>query len=300
MPDSGSAGSVADLIARGDCMPYRSHRLSLCLPALIGLCLWVLPCSARSPQDERQEAMAAIPYSKLTPAASATIRQIVERPTIYRRLPQQVIQCDPSMFVFLVRHPDVIVGIWQRMEVSKVETQRVGPYQFLADDNAGTKCTIDLIYGDSRTHVFVAKGLYDGPMTPKPISGSGVFILRSDYAGDEKTGQVQGTLDCFLQLDSLGADLIARTLSNLIGKTADQNFVETAKFMSQVSQASAKNPTAMRDLALDLPIEAPTCEAFARAIVDLATRQGNLYGSTQNRALPFIAQQPDAEETSSR
>jgi|SRR6056297_438634 len=242
--------------------------------------------------DERSEALQAVPFDRLTPAASARIRNIAERPTMYRRLPSQTIDCDPKMFLFLVRHPEVIVGIWERMEVSKVQTQRVGPYQLLADDSAGTQCKIDLVYGDSKTHVFVANGLYTGGLAPRKITGSGVFILRSEYA-DNAAGQaiVRGTLDCFIQLDNFGADLLARTLSGLIGKTADHNFVETAKFLAQISQGAERNPSGMRDLTLDLnQVEVPTKQEFVQTIVEVAQRA--MAATAANRAAGDPASNP--------
>ena len=94
------------------------------------------------------------------------------------------------------------------MDISKVRTRRVGPYEIAADDSAGTTCTIDLVYGDSRTHVFVARGMYTGTMAPRAITGSGVFLLRSDYAeGAEGRTTVSGTLDCFIQFDNFALTL---------------------------------------------------------------------------------------------
>jgi hypothetical protein len=225
------------------------------------------------PAGVKELALGAIPYDRLTPEATQSIQEIVQKPTIFRRLPSQIIDCDPKMFVFLVRNPEVLVGIWDRMDVSSVQTQRIGPYQLTADDNAGTKCTIDLVYGDSRTHIYVGKGVYTGPLAARPITGSGVFILQSQYAENDGRTTVQGTLDCFIKIDSVGLDLVARTLAGLIGKTADHNFAETARFMSQVSGASERNPGGMRDLALELPQASPaTRVAFAETIIDLAKR----------------------------
>jgi len=51
----------------------------------------------------------------------------------------------------------------------------------------------------------------------------------------------------------LGADLLARTLSGVIGRTADNNFRETASFIAQVSGASARNPQGVQALAGRLP-----------------------------------------------
>jgi hypothetical protein len=271
-------------------MPSREVVRSILLIAAVALWGECWGCFAGHPETEREDALRAVPFERLTPQAAAEIRAIVQRPTLYRRLPTQGIDCDPKMFLFLVRYPEVLVGIWDRMGVSKVETRRLGPYKLAADDSAGTKCTIDLIYGDTKIHVYVAQGVYTGAMAPRPVTGSGVFILRSDFGpGANQRTTVTGTLDCFMQLDNLGADLLARTLSGVIGKTADHNFMETARFMSQVSQASEKNPAGMRDLAMELnTVELPTRHAFATTIIDLARRSGYTGGPDSQ----VSAQQP--------
>lgn len=271
-------------------MPHRIHRRLSPVLGAFALAVAGLACSNSSaatlafpspgaapttPAAQREEALRSIPFEKLTAHASSEIRSIAERPTLYRRLPSQSIDCDPRMFLFLVRHPEVIVGIWKKMDISQVSTQRVGPYQLMADDRAGTKCKIDLVYGDNGLHIFVATGSYSGPLAPRPITGSGLFILRSGYAkGSSDRTTVNGTLDCFIQLDSLGADLLARTLSRLIGNTADHNFIETARFISQISQAAERNPTGLRDIAVDLnDIELPTRQRFIATIKDVYQRR---------------------------
>lgn len=225
---------------------------------------------------QRKQVLANLPMNRLTPQARKRILSIAKSPTIYRRLPTQAIDCDRDMFLFLTRNSETLVGIWDLMGITQVQTRRTGRYQLQADDGAGTTCTVDLIYGDSNLHVFVAQGRYDGKMTAKPISGSGVFVLRSRYA-QSPTGEttVTGTLDVFVQFDGLGTDLIARTLSGLIGRSADNNFVETAKFIGQVSQASAKNPPAMIDVAQRLPqVDDVTKKQFAEVIATVAARSG--------------------------
>ncbi len=202
----------------------------------------------------RADAIRHLPLGRLTPQAQQRLRRIVDSPTLYRRLPTQRIECDPEMFVFLVRHPEVMVGIWEEMGITQVKTQRTAPFQLQANDHAGTVCDIDLVYGDQHTHVYYATGDYSGPLAAVPVSGKGVFLLRSQTVQTpEGQAMVVGTLDCFIQLDSLGADLLARTLSGLIGRTADNNFEESAKFMAQISRASAQNPQGMEDLAGRLP-----------------------------------------------
>ncbi len=225
-------------------------------------------------REAREEAMSALPLSRLTPEARQRIQRIVQSPTIFRRLPTQAIDCDRDMFLFLTRNPEVLVGLWELMGVTKVATRRTGPFQLEAEDGSGTVCKVDLVYGDSTTHVFVADGGYDGHMVVKPIQGKGVFLFRSSYAESSSGGTtVAGTIDCFVQFDSLGADLVARTLSGIIGRSADNNFVETARFISQVSQASERNPTSMIDIAEKIPqVSAATRKQFVDTIVTVARR----------------------------
>lgn len=186
------------------------------------------------------------------------------------------------MFLFLTRNPDVLVGLWDLMDITKVQCHRVGPYQINASDQAGTLCNVDLVYGDANQHIFVVDGSYDGKMVPTPIRGKGVFVLHSDYAENaDGDTTVSGTLDCFVQLESLSVDLIVRTFSPIIGRSADANFVQTARFISQVSQASNQNPAAMLDVANRLPqVDPPVRKAFADTIVTVARRSHGVADET--------------------
>jgi hypothetical protein len=227
-----------------------------------------------SPYQQRQRVIAGLPMQRLTQQAQSRILSVANSPTLYRRLPTQAIDCDRDMFLFLTRNPEVLVGIWDLMGITKVQTQRIGPYKLEAQDGTGTDCTVDLVYGDPSLHIYVAEGSYDGKMVAKPIRGKGVFVLRSSYAqGADGRTTVTGTLDCFVQIESLGADLVARTLSGLIGRSADHNFVETARFIAQVSQASEKNPPAMIDVAHRMTqVNEPTKRQFIHVIGTVAQR----------------------------
>ncbi|MEM9366203.1 MAG: hypothetical protein AAGD07_09410 [Planctomycetota bacterium] len=224
--------------------------------------------------SQRDAVIDALPLDRLTPAARDRILRIAKKPTIYRRLPTQAVACSPEMFLFLTRNPDVLVGLWDLMGVTKVQSSRVGPYQIRATDGQGTTCDVDLVYGDTQQHIFVADGAYDGSMVTSPVRGSGVFVLSHRCTPNSSGGTtVTGTLDCFLQLESLGADLIARSLSPIIGRSADSNFEQTAKFMAQVDQASNRNPGAMLDIAGRLPqVTPPTRKAFGNVIVTVARK----------------------------
>lgn len=227
-----------------------------------------------SSYEQRQQVIASLPMQRLTRQAQDRILSIANSPTLYRRLPTQAIDCDRDMFLFLTRNPEVMVGIWDLMGITKVQTHRTGPYHLEARDGSGTRCHVDLVYGDPNLHIYVTDGSYDGKLVTKPILGRGVFVLRSSYSTSASGNTtVTGTIDCFVQIENLGADLVVRTLGGLIGRSADKNFVETARFMSQVSQASATNPPAMIDVAHRMPqVSDPIKQKFMSAITTTAYR----------------------------
>ena len=86
----------------------------------------------------RQDAIRAMPLNSVTPQMAQRIHQIVNHPSIFRRLPVTTIESDPQFFLFLLRNPEVIVSIWQQLGITKVELQRSGPFSFNATDGMGT------------------------------------------------------------------------------------------------------------------------------------------------------------------
>ena len=79
-------------------------------------------------------------------------------------------------------------------------------------------------------------------------------------------------MDVFLKVDNFGADLLTRTIGPFVGKTADYNFVETAKFISQISHVCRTNPDAAQALAERLDrIDDSTRREFSTLVVQLAS-----------------------------
>ena len=218
--------------------------------ALVGLSFCCQAMAAPLDEQTRQEAIEAIPFAQLSEAAQAKLWRIVSKPSIYRSLPATVVESDPEMYLFLVRYPEVIVNMWQLMGVTKVQINRSSDYTFDASDGSGTTCNVELVYGDANVHVFHAEGTYEGALLRKLIHGHCVMVLRSDFSRTEDQ-HVYATsrLDMFVQLDNVGAEILAKTLHPLVGKSADHNFSESTRFLGQVCQAASTRPAGVRQLA---------------------------------------------------
>ncbi|WP_207397035.1 hypothetical protein [Bremerella alba] len=210
-------------------------------------------------REEKQDALRKIPFSQLRPQDQNRVSQVVKDPSIFRRLPVQVIDCDPEIYAFLVSYPEVVVNIWELMGITSVHVQRVSPTTFHANDGAGTVSNVDIVYADGETNIFFAQGYYEGPLAPTKIVANCVLVLQSGYTKAAQ-GQtfVSNRLDVFVKFESRGADFLARTLHPLIGKTADYNFAETSSFIGKISRNAEDNVTGMHNMVSRLQKVDPT------------------------------------------
>ncbi len=240
------------------------------------------PHEASTSRQTREEAMRAMPLDKLDRNTRDAVWSIVSRPSIFRRLPTQVIDCDPDMHLFLVRHPEVIVNIWSVMGISKVAMERTGPASYRASDGAGTVGMVKYLYSSQDTHVIYAEGNYDGPLTTKPMKARCVLLLKTGGQRDASGRSfVTNRLDVFVTIDNLGVEFIAKTFQPLVNKSADYNFAETASFVSNVSHTSETNPNGMLRLAGKLQkVPAEVRQQFAETALQVAQR-GGLAGSQE-------------------
>ncbi len=248
-----------------------------------------------STREARMQAIRGVPFDRLHPNISGEVREVLEKPSYFRRMPPQLIACDPKMFTFLVRRPEVMVNIWEVMGITKVKAQRTSPLSFMADDGVGTACKCDLIYSDDKLHIYWGNGIYEGSMAPRKINGRCLCLLRTENQATTAEGpNISGTMDVFLKVDNFGADLLTRTIGPFVGKTADYNFVETAKFISQISNICQTNPSAAQALVMRLDrIDDATRQEFGELVTQIASNRAD-----QDSRQAFTSYQREAEHPS--
>jgi len=217
----------------------------------------------------RKQTVQSIPLQKLNQQTRDKISGVLNKPSIYRRLPVTAISADPDHFRFLVRHPEVIVKIWQLMGVTQMETKRTGPYTVKTNDGAGTISSLELVYGTENLHIFYGTGTYEGPVLKRKLTGDCVLVLRSESQVGVDGKPVQTSqLDVFLRVRNATIGLIAKTIQPLVGTTADHNFVESLKFVQRLNETTAKNGPGVEQMSKRLDIDADVRRKYVE-IIDL-------------------------------
>ena len=216
-----------------------------------------------SARQFKDQGIAAVPFGVLTEDTQLKLKPVLEKTSLYRRLPQMGVECDADYFRFLVRHPEVIVEIWKLMEVTKMNTTRTGPYTLQSNDGAGTLSELELVYGDSEKHIYYGTGTYEGPLLRRKLSGKVVLVLQTKHGfTEEGKPNAVSQLDVFLKVDNVAAGVIARTLQPLVGPTADHNFTQSLRFFERLHDTTVRNGPGVQLMAERLDLQPDVLKGF--------------------------------------
>jgi len=211
------------------------------------------PYRATTSRAARQSAIRSIPYEKLDTEAKTRVARVLSTAAVFRRLPIRVIQCDPELYLFLVRHPDVVVNIWEVLGVSQLTMRQTGPDTFQMADGQGMVAVLKFLYRSHDTHLIYIEGRYDGSLSSRPVRCRGLMVLKTGYVR-EPDGRyyITSRLDTFAHITPGGVEFLTNTFQPLVGKVADMNFVQTAGFVGSLSRTAEVNHRGVERLAARL------------------------------------------------
>jgi hypothetical protein len=232
------------------------------------------PPAGTTSRQARDDAIRALPLNKLDSQQRAKVLNVVNDSSLFRRMPTQVIECDPAYYTFLIEHPEVVVNIWSVLGISDVVITRNGPDAFDANDGAGTLGAVKFFYRSHDTHLLYGEGSYEGALFPKAVRGKCLLLLKTGYLR-ETNGRFYITcrMDAFMQLENVGIEILAKTVQPIIGPVADHNFRETAIFLESLNRAAEINHPGVQELSKKLTRVTPeTRDEFAALTEKVAVR----------------------------
>jgi hypothetical protein len=224
------------------------------------------PFQGNSGESARLSAIQSLPLDKLDAQGRAKVHAVLANITIFRRLPVRVVDCDPDLYLFLVRHPDVVINIWNTLKISQLQLKQTGPETFRLNEDSGVTANLEYLYSNHDMHLIYAEGLYDGSTFGRQVKGSGVFCLKSGYIR-ETDGRyyVTSRLDAFISVEPSAVEIVAKALHPLLGYTADNNFTQTIAFVGSLSRTTEQNSRSIERMATQLfNVQPDVREQFAK------------------------------------
>lgn len=245
------------------------------------------PHRATTSRAARDSAVQAIPIEKLEPPARDKVASVISDVTVFRRMPVGVVNCDPDLYLFMVRHPDVIVNIWEVLDISNLKLRQIDRDTYQIADAAGTLATVEFLYRSHDTHLIYAEGSYDGPLAARPVKGRCLMVLRTGYVL-EPDGRyyISNRLDTFMRVEPGAIELLAKTFHPLVGKVADNNFLQSVAFLGSLSRTAEVNAHGVQLLASKLAHVQPE---LRQRLAEMATEVARKHADS---SAPKTAQPP--------
>jgi hypothetical protein len=202
-----------------------------------------------STESAKQMAVAALPLEKLDAQGRMKVRSVLMNLTLFRRMPVRIIDCDPDLYMFLLKHPDVMVNIWNELRISQLQLKELGPNRYRMIEPSGTTADLELIYQSHDVQLLYAEGVYQGTFT-RTVRGRALFLLKSGYIRDtDDRYYISSRLDLFLSVEPGAVEWVTKTLQPIIGKIADNNFSQTVAFVGSLSRTTELNSRGVQRLA---------------------------------------------------
>lgn len=219
-------------------------------------------------KHSKQEALGRIPLSNLSPAWQARVLDVVNNAALFQVMQAPIIECEPEFYRFLVEHPEVVVGVWQTLGITKLKLEPLGAQQYRLDDGSGTVAQFLYIYNSPTQHVVYSEGSYAGPLMLRPVRGKAVVVHSSSFLREAGgTPYVSAALDLYVQVEQAGVELLAKALHPLLGSMTENNYQQTMAFVGSMYRTARMRPLTLYRLAADMKnIDPQTRQAFTEWI----------------------------------
>jgi len=222
---------------------------------------------------------------------------VLSNVSIYRRLPIRMVSCDPDLYLFLVRHPDTVVNIWEILGVSQIQLRQVDIDTFHVAESEGTSATLEYLYHSNELQIVYGKWTYTGPLLARRVTGSCLAILKTGYRKDsDGKYYITSRLDGFVSVDSGGGELLARALQPLVVKNADNNFIQTVAFLGSMSKTAEVNLGGVQRLAARLShVQPETRQQLSEVAASVARRAAAIKAAKRDEPSQRLAGRPQDE-----
>jgi hypothetical protein len=232
------------------------------------------PSQAHTSDAVKKSVIESIPMDKLDVQGRVKVRNVVSNVTMFRRLPVQVVDCDPDLYLFAVRHPDVIVNTWRALKISQLQLKETGTDKFQMKEVSGTTADLEILYKNHNTHILYAEGFYEGAIFKQKVRGRALFILKTGYVREtDNRYYITSRLDALLSVDPGAVELVTKTVQPVIGKIADNNFNQAVGFVSSLSRTIEMYSLGVQRMATQLPDVRPEVRSQFASLADTISQK---------------------------
>lgn len=202
--------------------------------SLAALVTWVGAGDVCAQDASLQKRVAArVPLQELAEQDRAGVQQVLEHPTLFGRGPAEAFAGFPSLYEWMLDHPDRAVQGWRRMGARCTEVTDRGNGHFAWTDGHGSEIHWHLAHSTATQRVWYAQGKVRPGLFLPPISVRFVLLLRYGKRpdGNDRT-LIYHQAFAFMLTDSTTAALVTKMLGASAPLMAEQCLGQLELFFS--------------------------------------------------------------------
>ena len=220
----------------------RAVWLGACACVLAGLAA-PLPLRAGDPADVSTRVEPSRVSADDFPAeARPRVHAVVDQPTLAAHGPQEMFTCQPSMYHYLLDHPDRAVKLWRRLGARCIEVQDAGGGQFAWKEGVSEVHWEVILDGPNR-RVWYAEGQVKPALLIPAVPVKALLVL--DYTeGKDGAGRpaVRHQMQLVLHTDSKVMALAAKLMGDSAPKTAEKFLAQLQMFYAAMAWFLDQHP----------------------------------------------------------
>jgi hypothetical protein len=170
------------------------------------------------------------------------VRAVIEQPTLSARGPLEMFTCQPSMYHWLLDHPDQTVKLWRRLGAKCIDIEDRENGRFAWKEGL-SEVHWDLVRDAPRQRVWYAEGQVKPSLLLPMVSLRAVLVL--DFAeGKDGNGQlaVRHQMHLIVHTDSRAVALATRMMGDSAPKMADQFLGQLQMFYAAMAWYLDQHP----------------------------------------------------------
>jgi hypothetical protein len=183
-----------------------------------------------------------IPWAMLARTTRERLRDVIEQAVFSRELHGIVVQSEPSVFDFLIEHPDVAASAGRVLGIVRYRVVKERDGRYWGDDAHGASGFFELLHAEPGKRVYLAEGTFVKRYLPT-IRGRIALVLAFEHRVDHRRqGQVLTDVRGYLKIDNRVLGILARIARPVVGPIVDRKVLRTFHAASKLAEQASRDP----------------------------------------------------------
>ncbi len=224
-------------------------------PRLLAIVAGLIVC-ARGTTAERAPSPPGFPSSSASSLLQALpqgyrsrAQVVLDKPVLSVRGPLETFRCEPSVYYWLLDHPDRAVKAWLRLGARCTPIDDRGNGRFGYRDDQGSDVHWDAVVRDPDRRVWYAEGKVKASLL-LPLVPIRAMIVLNVVEGKDARGRsvVRHQGEMILHIDSKAAALVTRALGASAPRLAEQYAGQIQTFFAALAWFLNEHPERVQEL----------------------------------------------------